>query len=928
MTAAKTAKGLMDAAQKAEAKNIIESAHGISILELAYAVKERCYELWTNEPKAAQRAARALELLESRTDDNEVNAVKDWIVGIAEITDGNLEAALASLSRANEGFKKLGKLNEAAQTRVAQLIPLGLLGDYERAFAAGNEALKVFEQDSDHLAAGKIELNLAIIASRQGRHTESLQFCESASERFKSAGETTWLLMAENDLAISLAELNRFDEAEERYRSALEIARREEQHLTEAELLASLGNLQTFRTRYGEALESLELSRQKYNDLKMPNRSVTADLEIAEIYQMLNLTEEASEIYSRVTEALKEFGMRGEEARARLNSGRLAFTLGDFSHAESELDRAAELFAEEQNESGSGHARLLKAQLLRGQARNKEALAELELSSQTVQRKEHPRLAIESDYLRGDLYRELGDLENSSRLLTEVLSAASEAEQQNVVTNSLVSLAKLAITSNDIPEAKTYLERAIESVEKLREPIPAEVFRMSFLADKLSPYELSAKLALESGDDEKAFVLLERARSRTLFERLYRPEEGQTDDEKEYKRLREKLNWYYSSLGNSEEGEARLQNEISLLEKKLVSVSLADSSVKRKNALISAGTDWKNFVGDLQPRMDESEILIEYYQMDGKISAFLVDKKQIRHYDLGISEVEVFELIEGLRFQFESMRFGDAGGFEEQLKERADSYLSELYDCLIEPFEDEIENKLLVVVPVGPLFPVPFNALLDGNEYLIEKNEVLISPSAAIWSILQTRGSAMSWPWLVFSYADDNAPQIAREAEMIARNTANATIFQGQDSKISMYFENAKRASVIHLACHGEFRADNPMFSNLRLADGFLTVDDISKTTLKADLVTLSACETGLNRIFAGEEILGLARGFLGAGAANVMMSLWTVDDESTLELMEGFYADYRNSGQGTRALRAAQRQLISKERHPYYWSPFVIIGK
>ena len=118
------------------------------------------------------------------------------------------------------------------------------------------------------------------------------------------------------------------------------------------------------------------------------------------------------------------------------------------------------------------------------------------------------------------------------------------------------------------------------------------------------------------------------------------------------------------------------------------------------------------------------------------------------------------------------------------------------------------------------------------------------------------------------------------------------------------------------------------MFSSLHLADGFVTVRDICSQKLKAEIVTLSACETGLNKIFAGDEILGLARGFLSAGASSLILSLWTVNDEATTELMKIFYTELQNGEAVSAALRKAQCNLIGQGFHPYFWSPFALVGK
>lgn len=142
------------------------------------------------------------------------------------------------------------------------------------------------------------------------------------------------------------------------------------------------------------------------------------------------------------------------------------------------------------------------------------------------------------------------------------------------------------------------------------------------------------------------------------------------------------------------------------------------------------------------------------------------------------------------------------------------------------------------------------------------------------------------------------------------------------------FTRNASAFDVLHLACHGQFRPENPLFSSLHLADGWITVRDITMQKIKAGLVTLSACETGLNKIFAGDEILGLARGFLAAGANALILSLWTVNDAATTDLMQLIYKNIQRGNSISASLAAAQRDFIKREAHPYYWSPFILIGK
>ena len=135
-------------------------------------------------------------------------------------------------------------------------------------------------------------------------------------------------------------------------------------------------------------------------------------------------------------------------------------------------------------------------------------------------------------------------------------------------------------------------------------------------------------------------------------------------------------------------------------------------------------------------------------------------------------------------------------------------------------------------------------------------------------------------------------------------------------------------AGKIHIAAHGIFRADNPMFSSLRLGDTWLNLFDIFNLQLGAELTTLSACETGMSAVSEGDELLGLARGFLYAGAPSLVVSLWTVNDRSTAQLMRRFYEGLRDGLTKCHALRLAILEVKTNFPHPYYWAPFILLGK
>jgi CHAT domain-containing protein len=179
---------------------------------------------------------------------------------------------------------------------------------------------------------------------------------------------------------------------------------------------------------------------------------------------------------------------------------------------------------------------------------------------------------------------------------------------------------------------------------------------------------------------------------------------------------------------------------------------------------------------------------------------------------------------------------------------------------------------------------------------------------------------------------DAAIPQAEVEAHAAGRHFAQSSIYLEASAGLEGLTNAAAEADVLHIATHGLFRPDNPFFSALKLADGWIDVRQIYRLSLRAQLVVLSACESGAVQVQGGDEAIGLARGFLGAGASSVVASLWNVHDESAGELMDCFYSEFTaaesvNPYEAASALRKAQCVAASSGKHPYYWASYVAIG-
>jgi CHAT domain-containing protein len=255
-------------------------------------------------------------------------------------------------------------------------------------------------------------------------------------------------------------------------------------------------------------------------------------------------------------------------------------------------------------------------------------------------------------------------------------------------------------------------------------------------------------------------------------------------------------------------------------------------------------------------------------------------------------------------------------------------HLDALHEELIAPVRKLLDARHLVVVPHDFLHYLPFHALRAGGRYLIDDFTVSYAPSGSIFAHCQTLPTATDGRTLILGFPDERTPYIVDEIRAVAEASSRPTVLLGSSATRKALTELGPGCSVVHIATHGYFRRDNPMFSAVRLGDSYLSLYDLYRLKLPVGLVTLSACATGSSVVVEGDELLGLVRGLLCAGAHSLLVTLWDVQDRATAEFMKAFYSRLREIGDPARSLRHAMLSLRETHPHPYYWAPFVWTGK
>jgi hypothetical protein len=405
------------------------------------------------------------------------------------------------------------------------------------------------------------------------------------------------------------------------------------------------------------------------------------------------------------------------------------------------------------------------------------------------------------------------------------------------------------------------------------------------------------------------------------------------------RQLRDELVWLYSRLSDGAASSAvpRLRRAVAVREAELMRLHRRLQPASRPQAAAlgigDVAAEAAATLAGLRRRLQPGTLVLEYFQAGDDLVLFVFDSRRLTAYRLG-SVKRIVELVDRFRFQVSKFGLGDeyVRAHGASMLSTVNRILAELYAALIGPGADElVDARRIVVVPHGVLHYLPFHALIDpSGAPLVERVDVAYAPSAAVLASCYERPSVPEGlgTRLLVGVPDEAIPRVAGEISALESLFGPSLVLSGEAATEQAFRRHAPEADVIHLASHAVFRHDNPLFSAIRLADGWLSLYDLYSLRLRASLVTLSACETGLNDVLAGDELVGLARGFFQAGTASVVVSLWAVNDASTAQLMEYFYR-YLESGLGPAgAMRRAQADLRRDFPHPYYWAPFLVIGR
>jgi len=796
------------------------------------------------------------------------------------------------------------------------------------------------------------------------------------------------IALAARGLGIAYRRLDQQSAALAAYQEGLAAAIRTTDPALQADLLRGLGVAHRALGEFPQAIEADERSIALYRELHDAHQTAAGLNNLATTYSKLGDLRRSGELFEEVLSVGKDFpdvvnsatgnlalvaaGLGNRDvARAYLERANQAnekthdwhvlagglINLGDVYLGDREYDKALASFnrgaalALQTNDFSLYSAALInRASLYSNFHHPTLAIADLEESvriNQDRDVKEYKSTALSN---LAWLELKTGQNEKAFAHAEQAANLAANYQTPEVQWQAFDALGRCYIEKHDSVKAKEYLEKSIASVELLRSRSEGgEVAGYSALESRIAAYHDLLRLELNQGRPEQALSLAERAKARQLLDVV---RQGKTqpaaymtaDETAQEQKLSATLSQLDQQLFNASDPKtlAEIQKRLALAQRRM-------NDFRMQLYLTHPGLAAQR--GDAAP--------ITLHQ-----STELLPDNQTALVEFTSSEdtLYIFSIVR--RAGTPILRTHQIHWPREQLNHDVDEFLNKvaarnldyrpiaqrLYQRLFTPLASELSHsKLLVIVPDGPLWNLPFQTLIGPDQrYLVEKHAVFYTPSLTYLRETRRNRSAVppnnaSHQLLALGNPDSAAlPETAREVNELGTlyGTAHAKLLLGSEASKASWQRDAPKYGILHIATHGILNPGNPMYSYLLFSgktdsEKTLEAREVLNMNLHSDLVVLSACETGRGRVAMGEGLVGMSWAFLLAGAPTTVVSQWRIDSASTTQLMINMHTSLQQvfaakhiSGRARSLQQAALTLMQTPEyRHPFYWAGFVMVG-
>ncbi|MBI2839937.1 MAG: CHAT domain-containing protein [Acidobacteria bacterium] len=819
-------------------------------------------------------------------------------IGNVYLALGDTPHALASYDRAASTFEAQGAVRPSAQVRTNMGAVYRDMAEFAKAREVLEQALATFRALRDEAGEAGALNNLGLVDLQTGSYESArARFAESLNIREK-LGDSMNAAAAATNLGLAHYWRGDYAEALQAYAEALETYRRAGHRQAEATLLNDIGAVHLRVSDTALAREKLEEALAIRRQLGNPREIADSLDNIASIYRDRGDLRSALDGHQEALAMYRKAGDRHGEAGALHNLGESHAASGQQVTAYADFGEALRIRREIGDRQGIA-ATLLSAGRLRYQDHKPQAaLTDLVESVQIAESLSDLPTLWEGNYLIGKIHNDIGKAD----------------------------------------EAIRFYEKSVETIQRIRVSADAlSVEPEQFLSDKSKVFEELVDLLLSRHREKDALRYVQLGQSGELLE-LYNRARSRpaSEEERQVQSVQSGLQANEFALVRSIQEEqsrgAPDQEKITRIEAEL------DAARIRLAAFVDELEASPQFdsltirpmeLERIQKYLTPGTMIIAPMMLPERLVTFVVTPDLVTYRTADVRAEVVAAEISRLRKYASRPSRKDTG---------ATTFLPaarRLYDWIISPVERDLHSvRVLMVSPTSRLRYVPFQALFDGKQFLVEKFRIVNLTSLGALEVgrSQSRGTPHV---LAFGNPDGSLPEADVEVRAIAEIVPGTKGLLHEHATKAALRSEVRGHDVVHMATHGVLDADLPTLSYILFADkegmpGRLGYSEIPALDFRScRLVVLSACETALGARSEGGEISGLAYQFQRAGASAIVATLWLVSDEATARLMRVFYEKLVKGASASTALQEAQLSVRRDPAtsHPFFWAPFIILG-
>jgi CHAT domain-containing protein/tetratricopeptide (TPR) repeat protein len=842
-------------------------------------------------PRAARQLAGKAREAATAADDGHELSLAEEALGLSAKQLHKIDTAVRHLRRAVSVAEVHGLATRSAQARTSLSIALAWSG---RNTAALREADRAAARLTGEPAA-RLQMHRATVLQRLGRLDEALEGYRQALAVFRRSGDRHWEAHLLSNRGVLHAYRGEFRAAEADLLRSETIRLALGEEFEAAKARSNYGFVAARRGDIPTALDSFDRAIAYFDSQGMVDVAAIPMLDRCEALLSAHLVDEARMAGERAVAGLAKGGMGLDLPEARLMLSHAALLDGDVDGAFQAADLAVREFARQRRTAWAAlarHARLRarwageepSVLLLRAASRTRSALV---ASGWVVP-------ALDARLMVGRIALALGDFR---RARTE-LALASQARYRGPIelrARAWHAEALLRRVSGNRRGASGAVRAGLRMLEQHRTALGATELRAHVTAHAEDLAALGLRLAAESRRPERLFVWAERWRATSLRLHPVRP----PDD------------------GELAAAMVRLRQVVGELER--VTVDRGDTApllheqaeLERRIRNRMRHARGPAFVDQAPPSLAAVQhqlgdrVLVEMVNLDDRLHAVAVDAGRATLHDLAAHPEVQHELVH-LRSALRRLahRHGSARSLE-AAAQSVDHGLRRLDELLVAPVRARIAGRPLVMVPTGALHALPWPMLPS-----LATTAVTVSPSATFWCRADSHADQDRRRRIVL-IAGPHLPHGALEVEALARGYRGAAErIVGPEATVDAVKASLHGAGLAHLAAHGVFRADNPLFSSIELADGHLAVYDLEALERTPRTMVLSACDSGLSSVHPGDEIMGLAATLFRLGTCALIASVIPVPDDATRALMLALHDGLRRGRRPADALARAQARI------------------